>query len=123
MTWGEPFQAKDVGIVTLPPQPDTSYFVGLDLGQRQDYTALSVIERHGREVANPTAAQREKPSAMYLVRHLKRYELGTPYPAIVADVAATLQKEPLNQSRSTLVLDATGVGTPVVDMFKREQLA
>ena len=101
---------------------ETSFFVGLDLGQRQDYTALSVIERHGQEIANPTTAQKEEPGARYHVRHLKRYELGTPYPAIVADVAAICKKEPLNKSRTVLVLDATGVGAPVVDMFKREEL-
>ena len=101
---------------------EVEYFIGLDLGQRADYTALSIIERHGREVANPGAKDRDKPLATYDVRHLKRYELGTPYPAIVADVAETLKKPPLDKSEVTLVIDATGVGATVVDMFKREML-
>jgi hypothetical protein len=80
-----------------------SFYVGLDLGQAQDYTALSVIE-----------AKEDK----YQVRHLQRFRIGTPYPTIVGDVTkmmATLED-------AVLVVDGTGVGRPVVDLFRAAEL-
>src|SRR5262249_32781559 len=46
--------------------------------------------------------------------HLERLPLGTPYPAIVAHVGRLLTKLP---GRPELVIDYTGVGRPVFDMF------
>ena len=57
------------------------YYVGLDLGQAQDYTALSVVERSEKfpvgSLPDPSVTPRE---AHYAVRHLRRWPLGTPYP-------------------------------------------
>lgn len=83
------------------------FFVGLDLGQAQDYTALAVLER----IEN----------GEYHVRHLERFKLGTPYPAVVERVRRLMLTRPL-LNRSVLVVDRTGVGAPVVDMFRRENL-
>jgi len=57
------------------------------------------------------------------VRHLQRFELGTSYPAIVATVAKLLKREPFPLNRPTLVVDGTGVGRGVVDLFRKESLA
>jgi hypothetical protein len=84
------------------------YFVGLDLGQAQDPTALAVIERVGG-MREPTLS----------VPLLKRYPLGTSYPDIVADVASNLSKAPNN---ARLILDGTGVGRAVVDMVREHPL-
>jgi len=84
---------------------DTAYFTGLDLGQSQDYSALVVVEQFSR------ASQREHE---YRVRHLHRWTLGTSYPTIVAELGVMFSSHPLRDS--TLVIDATGVGRPVVDM-------
>ena len=54
----------------------------------------------------------------YDVRHALRFPLGTPYPQIVDDVARLLHQPPL-VGNVRLVIDATGVGRPVVDMFYR----
>ncbi len=102
--------------------------VGVDLGQQRDYTAISVTERAfvptGREVTERRyssvtnrryAAKVPEIVAEYRVRHLERPPLGTPYPKIVEQVVelvTTLGGEP------ALVVDATGVGRPVVDMLK-----
>ena len=48
----------------------------------------------------------------YAVRFLRRWPLGTRYPAIVADVVGLLACPPL--PRSPLAIDQTGVGRPVV---------
>jgi hypothetical protein len=59
-----------------------------------------------------------KPAGVPLsLRHLQRFELGTPYPQIVERVGAMLRAEPLRGRRRSLVVDATGVGAGVVDMF------
>lgn len=84
----------------------TSFYLGLDLGQAQDYTALAVLEKQEKE---------------YHVRHLERPKLGTPYPAIVEQVQNLLKSDQL-WGRTALVVDKTGVGAPVVDMFRKAGL-
>ncbi len=59
------------------------------------------------------------PNPPLALRHLERFELGTPYPAMVERVAAMRATAPLSVDRSILVVDETGVGRPVVDMFKQ----
>jgi hypothetical protein len=81
------------------------FFIGLDLGQKQDSTAVAVVERsHGDR-------------RHYTLRHLERIKLGTSFVDVVARVGMLMAAAPL-YGRSTLVLDATGVGVPVLDQFK-----
>jgi hypothetical protein len=57
--------------------------------------------------------------AHYLIRHLERLPLGTSYPAIGARVAAVVAGVAERTGFvPTLYLDATGVGTPVVDTLR-----
>lgn len=69
-----------------------------DLGQAADPTALGLIER------TPDAD---------VVRWLERPALGTPYPAIVDRMASVAERYD-----ATVVVDATGVGRPVVDLLR-----
>ena len=92
-----------------PPPPRASYIFGLDLGQAQDYTAIAILER-----------TRDEP-ARYDCRHLERMKIGTPYPAVAAHVGEML-RSPALRGRTTLVVDNTGVGRPVVDMLNRDGL-
>jgi hypothetical protein len=91
--------------------PAPRYTVGLDLGQTKDYTALVILERHG-----------EAEQAVFHARHLERFPLGTPYPAIVASVADMLKQAPLSSGTPRLAVDETGVGAPVVDLFRQARL-
>ncbi len=91
------------------------YFVGLDLGQAQDFTALAVLERPPPESAK---ARGEPP--VYSVRHLQRFPLGTPYTAIVREVDRLTAAPPLKGC--ALVVDSTGVGKAVVDLFREAGL-
>ncbi len=95
------------------PQYDTApkYTLGLDLGQTRDYTALVILERHGFGA-----------HAVFHARHLQRFPLGTPYPAIVASVADMLKQAPLSSGTPRLAVDETGVGAPVVDLFRQARL-
>jgi hypothetical protein len=53
-------------------------------------------------------------AAIFQVGHLERVPLGTPYPGIVAHVGRLLGKLPAG---TELVIDYTGVGRPIFDMF------
>ena len=59
------------------------------------------------------------PNPPLALRHLERFELGTPYPEMVARIGAMRAAPPLSVDRSYLVVDETGVGRPVVDMFEQ----
>ena len=135
------------------PFPDRGdrFYVGLDLGQRADYTALAVVRRLAPENWNPYRDSRDCPvDCRYEVQALHRYRLGTPYPDIVQSVASICSKlrsepplarhafscqrfsdDPYDWIRYVspgeppeihLVVDATGVGLPVVDEFSRLDL-
>jgi hypothetical protein len=98
----------------------SQFFLGVDLGQRQDPTALAAVERviqRGPEVCPATF--QPVTQVYYRVRGLRRLKLGTPYPQIVAEVAA-VARTVAAQGPTTLVVDATGVGAPVVDLLRGE---
>ena len=78
------------------------YFTGLDLGQLSDFSALVVVER-----AHATRLE---------VQHIVRWHLGTSYPQIVSDVKQLFSRPPLQGS--PLIVDGTGVGVAVVDLFE-----
>ena len=55
------------------------------------------------------------------LRYLERVPLGTPYPEVVERVAQVTRSAEL-AGRCHLVVDATGVGRPVVDLLRRARL-
>jgi len=79
----------------LPRPICTGHYIGLDLGQAHDHTAIAVLER---------------------------LPLGMDYPSMVQRVRTLVQRPELAQSPATLVVDATGVGRPVVDLLRRASL-
>ena len=63
-------------------------------------------------------------AAMYVIRHLERLPLGTPYPAVAARVAAIVAAvAQRTQAQPVLYVDATGVGLPVVDLMRDARVA
>jgi hypothetical protein len=88
----------------------TRILSGLDLGQASDFTALVVAEQ------TAGAGDRGVPVARYAVRHMHRFPLGAPYPAMVGAVRDLFAKPPL--AGSHLVVDRTGIGGPVYDLFR-----
>ncbi len=87
-----------------------TYTVGLDLGQRQDPSALAAVGRGGT---------RSGVALTYRCVGLQRWHLGTPYPQVVEDTRKLLTRPELRDA--PLVVDQTGVGVAVVDFF-RERL-
>ncbi len=94
------------------------YFVGLDLGQSHDFTAIAAVERTEMSGEwDPVMFAFPKVVKLRL-RYLERPELGTPYPEIVERVAQVTRSAALG-GRCQLMADATGVGRPVVDMLRK----
>jgi hypothetical protein len=57
----------------------------------------------------------------YSVRHAERIALGSPYPEVVEHVRRMAKRPPLADWVKVIV-DATGVGAPVVDLLKKADL-
>lgn len=97
-------------------------YCGLDLGQANDFTALAIAER----VTASLAPEQPAPGAValpdYHVRALDRAPLGTPYP-VIARTVATMFRSPPFSNTGALVVDATGVGRPVVDSLRHTGLS
>jgi hypothetical protein len=92
------------------------FYIGLDLGQRRDHSAIAVVEKiERRQPYGPSVFDR------LLVRHLERVPLGTPYTAVIARIREIVQHAEL-QGRCALVVDGTGVGAPVVDGLQAARL-
>src|SRR5262245_4220170 len=101
----------------------TRFFVGLDLGQTADYTAVCVMEKISAPVERFLISGQPKHPAVvsYQVRHLMRFPLDTTYPVQVAKVAELLRTPPL-PGQSLLIVDQTGVGRPVVDLVRAAKM-
>ena len=95
---------------------DSRFYVGLDLGRLQDYSALAVVER-----VDEIRAWRPAEFRCLKVRYLERLPLGTAYVDVVERVGEVLRHAEL-RDRSRLVVDATGLGAPVVEMLKAARL-
>ena len=81
------------------------FLIGLDLGQKHDFSALAVLEKRSGAVA------------CYYLRHLERLQLHTPYP-VVAQRAQMLVAMTARHGHTQLVMDLTGVGAPVFDLLQ-----
>jgi hypothetical protein len=90
----------------FPKEPESNYYVGLDLGKINDPSALVVDHLVGDD-----PKRRE-----HRIVLIERY-LDVPYPAQVERVVDLFSRPPL--TGGTLVVDQTGVGVAVVDFFQR----
>lgn len=92
-----------------------SFFVGLDLGRAQDFSALAVLERSWERLRSGRLLSR------LALRHLQRWPLGTPYTTIAEETAALCKRPPL--CNPVLAVDETGVGAAVLDIFRAAPLS
>jgi hypothetical protein len=110
---------------------EKSLYIGLDLGQAQDFSALAVIEcvrtvtsQYNLPGWGDRIKTKDEVEQLHCI-HLQRWQLRTSYPSIVADVVEMingLDPERITGGKTVLAIDATGVGAPVVDLFKRERI-
>ena len=106
---------------TIVVKEEKSLFCGLDLGQSADYSALSIIECIRSYNTWTGESEITKLNCVFL----KRWALHSSYPSIVANVAQLMHSLKPYQSpdyKPVLAVDATGVGMPVVDLFRREKI-
>ena len=71
------------------------YFAGLDLGQRQDPTALAVVEWAEYAGAWDAVAFEFRKETSLSLRYLERMPLGTPYPEVVYRVGGMMRSRQL----------------------------
>jgi hypothetical protein len=112
------------------------FYVGVDLGQKEDHTAIAIVERpdllRGYQAREHQAAQRvrayqtqgdhtqrdrARTGISLLVRRVQRVALGTPYPRVVETIREIARGREF-AGQVAVVVDGTGVGAPVVDMLR-----
>lgn len=82
------------------------------------WVSPAALTRSQRDAVDPF--WHERPTRPPLtVPHLQRWPLGTPYPRIVSDVVDLLGAHPIGDTRLQLIVDGTGVGAAVVDLFRQ----
>jgi hypothetical protein len=118
--------------LSFSPREEPRYVVGVDLGQSSDPTAIAII-------CHLKGFREER----FDVVHLERLPLGTPYPGVVQYVSDLLSRSPLCSDggdydssddwrrrilklsvpkRADLIIDETGVGRAVGDIFEQAGL-
>jgi hypothetical protein len=100
--------------------------VGVDLGQQYDYTAISVIQTREKwttgenvPVSWKTGDEDKMVTYHYYLRYLERFRAK--YPDTVQRVVKITRKLE-DDGGTALLVDATGVGLPVVEMMREERL-
>ena len=91
------------------------YFLGLDIGQAHEMSALAILERRTKT---------DEDEKLFHCRHLKRWQQRTPYPAIIEEVGRLIASDELRAGNEQpgLAVDATGVGAPLVQLIRRAQM-
>lgn len=85
-------------------QATNDYYVGVDLGQKRDYTVVSVVE---------------KKDAQITLRHVKRFPLGTEYNTILNYLKRVQERF---QTVRGFYIDQTGVGEVFVENARKHGL-
>jgi len=94
---------------------DHQFFISADLGQANDFTAISILERivKGNGILGLDAMGERS----YHLRHLERPPRGTEYTVVVNRLAELYHSPPLADTTKSVVIDYTGVGRPVYDLM------
>ncbi len=96
------------------------YYIGLDLGQRADFSAFAAVQHRPGGLPHFLSPW-SNPADIYELRQLQRVSLGTPYTEVVNRVARFIALPEL-KGKATLVVDATGLGAPVVEMIRDKEM-
>jgi hypothetical protein len=120
-------QALGRGYVGPAPRV-RQYVMGVDLAAQHDYTAVCVVELSNL----PRLSQERNPKRepRHAVVHLERWR-GLSYPRTVDRILARFQgidvslseRREVTELEPVMVVDATGVGLPVLDMIRERYRA
>jgi hypothetical protein len=105
---------------SIAARPVDRWILAADLGQSVDPTAICALHHRVTPLDDWTPNRiaktwRQNRDERFEVRHLERLPLGMHYPTQVQHVGNLLSRPPLN--KATLVIDETGVGRAVGDIF------
>lgn len=89
----EPYDFKDL--------PEGTFYVGVDFGKHQDFSVVTVVEKHG--------------DTLYLV-HVHKFPLKTEYASVIGYIKSLCDRW---QSIHAVYADITGVGDYIVEDMKR----
>ena len=100
------------------PDPTARYFLGVDIGQRRDPSALAVVCRSEATYNERDAVTYQfRREVLHSLTYLERIALGTEYHEVVERVREVALMPEL-RGRCSIVMDATGVGMPVVELAR-----
>jgi hypothetical protein len=96
-----------------------TFVVAVDLGISRNFTALVLLKRVECQV-DETLDYRDpaRNPVVYHVLHLKRFPLGTESPVIIEFISQLMARRTL-AGRTGLVVDASGIGMPIVKEMRR----
>ena len=100
--------------------------IGVDLGKMRDPSTIAIVRRPDTVMRTATmrpypvlSERRSGPAALV---YLEKIRLGTSYVDVVERIRQVARHEALGNEKRRVVVDATGVGAPVVDMLRRVKL-
>ena len=101
---------------------DHTFFISADLGQVNDFTAITITERimqcqKNTEFKSWTSQPDKNPKTFHL-RHIERPARGTTYPNIVDRIKELTNSPQLAGKSKAVVIDITGLGRPVWDLMQ-----
>jgi hypothetical protein len=104
------------------------FILSADLGEVSDWSAYSILDERVSSKRQPDPIDltlgmegRKLYSREYLLRYLRRPALGTTYPEVVRQLQ-DLVGNPALKGNVDLVVDATGVGRPVIEVMQEAYL-
>lgn len=123
-------QIKEATVETLPElhfrlREKTRIYLGLDIGKRQDHTAIVVLELRWAYGSKDNITQKIPEHPTLVLRYATRLALDTETTQIPQLVRETLQRfaprygEPSRIDK--LLIDATGIGHTVVELIRQNQ--
>jgi phage FluMu gp28-like protein len=92
------------------------FYLGIDLGKTRDHTAIVIVERNDSRTAYTGSIFNG-----LKLRYAERVPLGTAYTQVAEHIKGMVWHQNL-RGQCVVVVDATGVGAPVVDMLRSGQL-
>jgi hypothetical protein len=100
--------------------------IGVDLGKARDYTAIAVVARTETTIhhlaRNWENGRTERTFDAAELIHLERLKAGTPFIDAVKRIQETVTHPGFGPGRKRLVVDATGLGSPVVEMIRAARM-
>ena len=95
------------------------YFLGIDLGQRRDHSAIAILERHTRLTGErDPVSYRALDVTTLVLRHIERFPLNMPYPELIWKIKDLLANPNIERDHR-IAIDATGVGGPFLDFLRQ----